>query len=250
MTGSGSRKKTTTRTQRLGRRWKRVKSRWKRRARKARAVHKTVKRAPSKIRAVASKTRRAPATLARAARAKVAPNADVTCSCGDTVPAHQVQSHLDTHQRKHNTAQRRTQKKRAATAKRMGRTGVPAEPKTAARATTDPTAPTRREAAGHATGWIAVGGVLIALPLDGFGSAWMYAAAAGCIAIGPGVYAAERRWGTTNHISRESRRALKAQARAAGCNSACMTSTLPVRSCRCPCGGESHGGARKGRVAA
>lgn len=245
MTVSSPRKKTTQ-AQRPGKRWRRTKSRWKRRARKARAFHKSVKRAPTKVRAAVRKAKQAPAKLGRAARAKITPNADVTCSCGATVPAHQVQAHLDGHQKRHSAAQRRTEAKQAATAKRMGQTGTSTpKPKPA-----DPSAPSRREAAGHAAGWMAVGGVLIALPLDGYGSAWMYAAAAGCMAVGPGAYMAERRWGTTNHVSRESRRALKAQARAAGCNSACMTSTLPVRSCRCPCGGQSHGGAKKGPAAA
>lgn len=262
-----SQKRTRKRSRLIPARIRRVRTRWRRRIRKARALHHAVKQAPSKVREGARKVRhahnKAEARLAgayRAARSVVRPDGPrrVHCPCGKQVPASEFAAHTKRHEQKDSRARRETEKQRAAAAKRMGRTGTQSRsgpkpkatrPRASSPAARGPTAASRWDAAQSAAGWLAVGGVLIALPLDGVGSSWMYAAGAGCALVGGGAYAAERRWGITSHADRETTRALRKQARAAGCTAACMTSALPAQTYHCPCGGEGHGSARKGRVA-
>lgn len=241
---------------------RRMRARWRRRVRKAHAVHQAVKPPPGRVRHRARKVAQAYTTTTttvagayRTARSMVRPDGPrrVHCPCGTQVPASEFAAHTTRHEQRDTRARRETETKRAAAAKRRGQRGARSEltqrairARADSRAATGPTAVSRRDAAASSAGWLAVGGVLIALPLDGVGSAWMYAAGAGCALIGGGAYATERRWGNTNHVDRESRRALRRQAQAAGCNATCMTSSLPVRTCRCPCSGASHGTARKG----
>lgn len=221
----------TPRRKSMRKRLRRLQSQWKRRARKFTSARQRLRNVPART-----------VDAYRAARAKVTPNRAVTCSCGTTVRANQLVAHLKRHQQQRNATRRKAEGKRrppqAATKRATGQRSV-----------NDPTMPSKTDAVRSAAGWLAVGGVLVALPLDGIGSTWMYAAGAGCALIGGGSYAAERRWGITNHTDRESRRAVRTQARKAGCNSACMTSTLPARTCHCPCGGTTHGTAKGGLAA-
>lgn len=193
---------------------------------------------PNRRQRLARKLRFATKAVERAA-VKAVPNRVVTCSCGAKVRAHSLQAHLKTHRKQHRAARHRTETVSTR----------PRKPRPPARTAVDPTAPSRVEAGKSAAGWLAAGGVLVALPLDGIGSTWMIAAGAGCALIGGGAYASERRWGFTDHTNRETRRTVRKQARAAGCNSACMTSTLPTRTCHCPCGGSTHGTAQGGMAA-
>lgn len=248
----------TTRKQRIARaltptRMRRAHARCKRRARAVRKTYRSLRRVGARVGERARRVRQAPgkagATLARSyrrARATVRPDRGVRCSCGTTVPAGEVEAHLRRHQQRHEAAQRRAAKARGSATRGQDRqarrlTSRPDLRYTKARAVT----PSRGEAARTAGGWVAVGAVLVAAPLFfHVGSPWLGLAGAGCVAAGGVAYAVERRWGISNHTTRQSRRALRAQARASGCSSACMVSTKPATTCKCPCGGATHGSAR------
>jgi hypothetical protein len=226
--------------------FKRARIRWKRRARRMRNTYRSVKQAPSKVREGVQQVRQAPgkakarvAGSYRKTRAKVTPSRGVKCSCGKTVPVAQVETHLARHRKRADVAQRKAEKTRAAVAKPR-----PAVTAGAPVSTSSTAPPSRAEAARTAGSWGGIGSALIAAPLFLNSSPWLGAVGAGCVAIGGVAYATERRWGVSSHQSRETRRALKQQARSAGCSSACMVSTAPAKDCRCPCGGTTHGSAK------
>lgn len=107
--------------------------------------------------------------------------------------------------------------------------------------------PPRRLVATQAAGWLAVGGVAIALSRDGFNSTWIYDVdlLGGTAAVALAGYHATRRFGWANHGAQQARRQLKNNARMVGCHAACQHSPLPKSSCRCPCGAQFHGRLRR-----
>lgn len=110
--------------------------------------------------------------------------------------------------------------------------------------------PSRTEAGSRAAPWLALGSVLMALfTVLGLGP-WLVVAGAGAVAVGALAYWHERRHGTSEHPARYTRRDSKRAAREAGCSAACMQSAKPAGTCRCPCGGATHGMGRSNREAA
>lgn len=109
--------------------------------------------------------------------------------------------------------------------------------------------PTRAEAAGKTYGWFGLSGLFTTLFMT-YGWAWAGLSGAGSAAIGGAAYRHERRHGTSEHADRSDRKATKRAARDAGCSAACMWSLKPADTCRCPCGGTTHGTAHRRRAAA
>ena len=113
----------------------------------------------------------------------------------------------------------------------------------------DPQRPSRNEAALKAMGWVTAGSALC-FAFAVFGAPWMMIAGFAAMAVGAGAYVHERRHGVSDHGSRSDREATKQAARAAGCSSACMWSIRPADTCRCPCGGATHGIGHRKKAAA
>lgn len=113
----------------------------------------------------------------------------------------------------------------------------------------DPQRPSRGQAVTSSMGWCAAGSVLC-FAFTVFGAPWLAVAGIAAVAIGAGAYAHERRHGVSDHGSRSDRAATKQAARAAGCSSACMWSIRPADTCRCPCGGSTHGIGHRKKAAA
>jgi hypothetical protein len=109
---------------------------------------------------------------------------------------------------------------------------------------------TRVEAGAKAAPWFGIGSTLMSV-FSVFGhSPWFAAAGAGAMAVGGLAYRHERRHGTSGHADQAGRKAARRAAREVGCSAACMWSLKPADTCRCPCGGATHGAAHKRREAA
>jgi hypothetical protein len=201
---------------------KRARTRWKRRARKIRRAYRAMRSAPTKLR------------LTR-------------CSCGRSVPASSMQTHLAAHAVRDKAAQKQAAAKRAAAAKRHTKQAAQQPqrryPNQVRNRATNTARPSRAEAARAASGWIALGsGAMLASPLFlSAGPTWLGLLGAGACAAGGAAYAVERQWGHGNGGGRMTRWAANRAARQAGCSGACMHSTKPKNTCNCSCGGRSHG---------
>lgn len=112
-----------------------------------------------------------------------------------------------------------------------------------------PDQPTRTEAASKTGGWFGLSALFTTLFMT-FGWAWAGLAGAGSAALGGAAYRHERKRGTSDHGDRAGRKATRQAAREAGCSAACMWSIKPAETCRCPCGGTTHGTAHKRKAAA
>lgn len=110
--------------------------------------------------------------------------------------------------------------------------------------------PSRREAGTTAAPSVGMGSILLGLSTALGGNVWLAAAGASCFALGGLAYRHERRHGVSDHAARTGRKTSRQAARQAGCSSACMWSLRPVETCRCPCGGSTHGISHKRKAAA
>lgn len=114
----------------------------------------------------------------------------------------------------------------------------------------EPQRPSRNEAAQKAMGWVGLGAICLSLSSILGVVPWLIVAGAAAMAVGGMAYRHERRNGISDHGSASDRQATKQAARAAGCSSACMWSIRPADTCRCPCGGSTHGIGHRKKAAA
>lgn len=214
-TATRARRKRRLRSRLVPRRVRRFAGRWRRRWRKARAVVRRARRAvPAQ--------RRGEGVLCGA--------------CRQRVPQAELSEHLRLKCRKP-SRQRKPAARRGRGVARPPRAQAPAEQ------SSERQRPEPKQAASRAVGWWGLAAALGAVvPVFGGGPLWVVASVT-CLGVGAVVYAAERRHGSTHDRGgvAQSRAQARGAARAAGCSAACMWSPKPVSSCRCPCGGSTHG---------
>jgi len=207
---------------------------------------------PKRVRRVQARWRRRKQKAAKryaAFREVVRRDPRVKCAtCGQQVAQPKLKAHLARHDARAakavTTARRRTTTRRRETAARPRTAPARSAPEL------DHPRPSRAAAGRKAAGWFAVSSACSAAFVVLGGGLWLLVAAAAAMAIAGGAYLHERKYGTSDHGARSNRDNVKQAARAAGCSAACMWSIKPVETCRCPCGGSTHGASRKRRVAA